>query len=687
MVVLETHNNGPTPKVCLNMIVKNESKVILRLLNSVYKFIDSYCICDTGSTDDTVSIITTFFNEKNISGKIAHQQFRDFGYNRTYALMQCENMSDVDYVLLMDADMVLRFNDNEIINIKKKLVEYTAFYIFQGSNTFHYKNVRIVKNKSGMKYWGVTHEFVEVPEGTVYGILKKDELFIDDIGDGGSKSDKFLRDIRLLTKGLEETPNNDRYTFYLANSYKDSGQLEKAIETYKKRIEIGGWIEEVWFSNLTIGRIYKRMGDMERAIFYWLEAYTVYPNRIENLYEIIHYYRDKGKNQLAYQFYVMARQQMKEFPNFDYLFLEKDVYDFKLDYEFSIIGYYCNKFCIDLVACCMKLFANPNVEEWMFKNILSNYKFYSKQIQSIKHKKSEQLLQIGKDLVSNPDFVSSSPSICYHNDEFYVNLRYVNYSVNDKGEYMNKDKIETINVLSAFSSNNEIWINTDEKLIKHDAKYDNLYVGLEDVKLFSYKGKLYYNANRGLSYGNIVVEHGEIDLETGNTNSMFLRGIRQNSVEKNWVLFEDGNGDMKCIYKWFPLTIGNIITSITENTLEKPEINYEITNEIGTNSLFKHLRGSTNGVRVDNEIWFICHSVSYEDRRYYYHIIVAIDPITYVIKRYTPLFTFDKEKVEYTLGFTYKNGELTIGYSIMDKKSEYIVVEKSTVEQMFTQIK
>ena len=35
------------PTVCLNMIVKNESKIITRLLESVYKFIDCYCICDT----------------------------------------------------------------------------------------------------------------------------------------------------------------------------------------------------------------------------------------------------------------------------------------------------------------------------------------------------------------------------------------------------------------------------------------------------------------------------------------------------------------------------------------------------------------------------------------------------------------------------------------------------------------
>lgn len=44
-------------KICLNMIVKDEEKVILRLLNSVYKFIDCYQIVDTGSTDNTKKII------------------------------------------------------------------------------------------------------------------------------------------------------------------------------------------------------------------------------------------------------------------------------------------------------------------------------------------------------------------------------------------------------------------------------------------------------------------------------------------------------------------------------------------------------------------------------------------------------------------------------------------------------
>ena len=66
------------PTLCLNMIVKNESKVITRLLESVSPIIDTYCICDTGSTDDTKEIITNFFNEKNIPGKIVEEPFKDF---------------------------------------------------------------------------------------------------------------------------------------------------------------------------------------------------------------------------------------------------------------------------------------------------------------------------------------------------------------------------------------------------------------------------------------------------------------------------------------------------------------------------------------------------------------------------------------------------------------------------------
>ncbi len=59
-----------------------------------------------------------------------------------------------------------------------------------------------------------------------------------DIGDGGCKDDKADRDIRLLTKGIEDEPNNVRYYFYLANSYHDKSEYENAIPIYILRASV-----------------------------------------------------------------------------------------------------------------------------------------------------------------------------------------------------------------------------------------------------------------------------------------------------------------------------------------------------------------------------------------------------------------------------------------------------------------
>mgnify|MGYP003846938323 CR=1 FL=1 len=48
-------------------MVKNESKIILRMLESVYKYIDYWVIQDNGSTDGTQKIIEDFFRDKNSS--------------------------------------------------------------------------------------------------------------------------------------------------------------------------------------------------------------------------------------------------------------------------------------------------------------------------------------------------------------------------------------------------------------------------------------------------------------------------------------------------------------------------------------------------------------------------------------------------------------------------------------------
>lgn len=682
------------PKICLNMIVKNESSIIRRLLSSVLPLIDTYCICDTGSTDNTIDIIKSFFDNVNIAGKIIEEPFRDFGYNRSFSLSQCHGMQNADYVLLLDADMVLDIDPNMSIAEFKETMNKDAYYLLQGNDKFHYKNIRIVKNNGKYSYWGVTHEYVVLPDNVSVFNIPKSMIFIDDIGDGGAKTDKFLRDIKLLTQGLQDNPDNDRYTFYLANSYKDSGQFQLAIETYIKRVDLKGWKQEVWYSYYSIGLCYKELDDMKSAVHYWLEGFNYLPERIENLYEIIHYYRLNKRYALVDIFYNLAKKKCDTINEAEQLFFKKDVYDYKLDYEFSVAGYYSNQYNINMNEVFMRVFNYP-IHRNLFTNTLSNFKYYVASLVNMKLRDSYniQLLNNNESITQNyPHFFNSTPTICYNmnNNKVYTNTRLVNYFIDENGRYQCKNNegivtpnepIVTKNIFRVYNVNDGKWNKEKEFELKYDTEHDGVYVGLEDVRLLSNRNGLCFNANRGISYGKIMIETGIIDTYYQKATSTLVYKDGSNNVEKNWVLFNNITSNVKVIYKWFPLTIGEYLYN---ETSDNPST-FVTTNTIQMPVIFKYIRGSTNGVRIDNEIWFITHLVNDETRRHYYHMFVVLDIETYKLKRYSVPFTFEKKNIEYTLGFIFNGNARTfiIGYSTMDRTTNYIEIADKTVYDLF----
>jgi hypothetical protein len=140
----------------------------------------------------------------------------------------------------------------------------------------------------------------------------------------------------------------------------------------------------------------------------------------------------------------------------------------------------------------------------------------------------------------------------------------------------------------------------------------------------------------------------------------------------------------RVIYGWSPLTVGKV-----SNQTEF----YVISEDASVPAFFRHLRGSTNGVVIGdnsgvaaNEIWFIGHLVSYEDRRYYYHMFMVLDAATLKLKKYSTPFTFEREKVEYTLGFIFMEDHFIIGYSIMDQETKYMTVAKGVVDSMMMNV-
>lgn len=359
--------------ICLNMIVKNESKIITRLLDSVYSIIDYYVICDTGSTDDTIDKITTFFNSKCINGFIFKEDFVDFSYNRNISLQKCKDLTD--YVLLLDADMVLEINKS--FDKKDLICEY--YTLSQGNENFYYHNMtRIVKNNGMYSYFGLTHEYINTPVGAVGGNIKKDILFIRDIGDGGSKTNKFERDKILLLKGIIEEPNNERYHYYLANTYRDLGDVQNAIVYYKKRIEMGGWFDEKYICCLNL---YKLITDNSRY-FYLIESFHINPKRVEGIFELIKYYTVKKDYQLCYHFYTFIKDYYEnEYYNSDgdishKLFATIIDYTFYLPYYMIIVCWYSKKHEEGILMYNLIFKRKSFQSQWWMDNLLFNLQFY-----------------------------------------------------------------------------------------------------------------------------------------------------------------------------------------------------------------------------------------------------------------------------------------------------------------------
>ena len=655
-----------TPTLCLNMIVKNESKIIHRLLESVLPIIDTFCICDTGSTDDTCQIITDFFEKHNIKGKIITEPFKNFEYNRNFSLISCVGLSD--YVLLMDADMIL-----DIRNFTKNMLATSdSFNILQGSDKFYYQNMRIVKNNGLYKYVGVTHEYIDTPSNNRKLNIHKTQLFIKDYGDGGCKSNKFERDVLLLTNGIKENPSNVRYYFYLANSYHDLGKNEEAIEMYKKRIELGCWNQEVWYSYYRIGSCYKKMNRMADAIYYWLEGYDYLPERLEALHELMYYYRIKGKPKLVVSLYNMCKPFLDKKAKIDeYLFLEASVYLYTIYYEYTVCASY---FGITNINDELIHIFNECKDSNIINNVLSNNKFYKqvlKPINMIDFSSVNHMLLTTQLMRMN----SSSSSIIKVDNQYVMNVRMVNYIIDNEGNYHDCDKhIVTINKYFVLDANFSL-VKAHE--FKEDYS-DRRYIGIEDVRIFQkclgdekreiqYIGTGYHQNNKiGIVYGNYDLDSDKI-TDINEINSAFT----QSDCEKNWV-FTEYNNETHIIYKWSPLQLCK---------LDKETNLIHLVKEIEMPHYFSHCRGSTCGSKYEDEIWFVLHIVSYEKPRHYYHCLAVFDN-NMNLKRYSAPFKFKGDPIEYCIGLVVEEERVIMSYSCWDRTTQLAIYDKSYINDL-----
>lgn len=337
------------------MIVKNESAIISRALASARPWIDYWVICDTGSTDGTQDEITRTL--EGIDGELHQCEWINFGHNRTEAVQLAAGKSD--YILVMDADMTLTVSRE----FRHRL--WADYYEIRYTGPLDYSQAMLFANRFSWHYVGVTHEYLHAEGTTQWDFLP--EVSLSHFGDGGNRSDKYERDVRLLLEALQQEPDNTRNKFYLAQSYKDLGKWTEALEWYEQRIAAtDGWAEETWYA------MYQR-AEMKRLLQHpWPEVLSAYqlaiderPQRLEPLYAIVRHYRAAGAYQQGYYYSSFAIQGIT-YPEKEQLFVEKPVYDYLLLLEHIACALACGRVS-ETIRAVNLMFKIAELPQWVYE--------------------------------------------------------------------------------------------------------------------------------------------------------------------------------------------------------------------------------------------------------------------------------------------------------------------------------
>lgn len=330
------------------MIVKDETHIIEQCLRSMAKYVDRYDITDTGSTDGTPELIKKTMDELGVPGEVYLSDWKGFGDHankigsRTEAFHNAEK-SGADYAWVIDADDYIEGTFEYPENM-----DGDGYTLLIKRGDFSWWRNQIFKLDLGWKYVGILHEYAEATK-------KSPAIFSKINGDyhvsartegnrnvGITPVEKYSRDADTLLKALEDEPENVRYQFYLGQSYFDSQQWEKAREAYRKRVEMGGWNEEVYYSQFRVALITGIMKEpYENILKEYMEAYNIRPVRAEPLVEISRLYRSIEKPAAAYPFAKMASET--PYPSEDILFISEDVYKYAALDEISATAYYAGR--------------------------------------------------------------------------------------------------------------------------------------------------------------------------------------------------------------------------------------------------------------------------------------------------------------------------------------------------------
>ena len=308
-------------RIALNIICKNESHIILRMLTSVRPIIDLVVAVDTGSSDKTISVIKEFGKSAGIPTKVFERPFDNFCNSRNCALDNLHSvvrelgwLPEETWGFAIDCDEVLQISDN----FRKSQLEADLYLLVFKQEGEAAMRRALFRLSSGFRWENPVHELIVWKDNKItVGFMKG--LFIECETKGASwKGDlekKFLNYARILMEHAAVVHTSCRTTYHIADSYraaadhcKSKRRKESHYLTAKKYYESALGLNENPVQDRII--ISHNLADTKmrlneawaEAMELYLSAYCLDMRKVESLVEIIWHYMSQKRWHIAYLF-------------------------------------------------------------------------------------------------------------------------------------------------------------------------------------------------------------------------------------------------------------------------------------------------------------------------------------------------------------------------------------------------
>lgn len=357
------------------LMLKNEENSIQETIDSIRDYIKHVIVFDTGSTDNTLSVLKKICKRNKQVLHIKTGTFRDFARSRNEAIEFAESIAreeSLSFLLLMDAGdifqcviprlqllQVVQTISNDLLFgiVKKKWQDKTGLIE-------HY-DVRFIRVGRKCRYntnYPVHETFAN---RTVQNMIFLKDLFVlyqDRLAHGNSSNNRFLKDVELLSNA----PITKRNYYYLGQTYMNMDDYENglkynilALETPEKDTTVLDSMDDYTVLLRIINCAYFLKKDHDTIAQYVQKALQIKENNIDVYIYYMKYCIDNKLYENAVP-YIKKLASLEKLPEKESTITNHNYYDYLRWHLISVICLFTNDYVLGKEACEKALRAHDN---------------------------------------------------------------------------------------------------------------------------------------------------------------------------------------------------------------------------------------------------------------------------------------------------------------------------------------